>query len=99
MLCWSRLSFNINQDILWSKVALMITVFKTIETIGDVIYFVSTIFTGRQHFAKTYKKMIRFLQFSSSPCPNLDLNNKNLHSSALLSLPSQLSGNFGHTNR
>ena len=37
-------------------VALMITVFKTIETIGGGIYFVSIIFTGRQHLAKTYKR-------------------------------------------
>ena len=63
ILSWGKLSFNINQDILWSKVALMITVFKTIETIGGEIYFVSIIFTGRQHFTKTYQKNDTFCDF------------------------------------
>ena len=41
----------------------MITVFKTIETIGGEIYFVSIIFAGRQHFAKTYQKNDTFCDF------------------------------------
>ena len=42
-----------------AKVALMITIFKTIGTIGGGIYFVSIIFTGMQHFAKTYQKITK----------------------------------------
>ena len=69
----------------------MITVFKTIETIGGEIYFVSIIFTGRQHFAKTYQKNDTIVSMVLSlPYPNLHLNTKNLHSNALLNLPRQL---------
>ena len=60
---WGRLSFHINQDSLWWKVALMTTVFKTIETIGGGIYFVSITFMKRQHFPKNDKKIIPFVLF------------------------------------